>query len=239
MRHMTIIRKLSHTPAHASRVARAARRLRALVLVLMAGLFALTACSEDDGEESEYSDWQARNTAFFAAKYQQAQAAIAAGDTSWKVMHNWSYNDSVRTEPESYVVAKVLEQGSGTVSPLYTDSVYVSYRGYLIHSNTVTSADDAELGTVFDQSFSGDYNALTALPVMFQPATLVDGFTTALLQMHTGDRWKIYIPYQLGYGTTEQSSIPAYSTLVFDVAVVGIYHPDDDIPPYRAKKQAR
>ncbi len=236
---MTIIKKLSQPHTHASGAARAARRLPALLLALAAGLFALSACSEDDGEEDEYTDWQARNTAFFASKYQQAQAAIAAGDTSWKVLHNWSYNDSVRTEPESYVVAKVIEQGPGTIAPLYTDSVYVNYRGYLIRSNTVASTDDDELGTVFDQSFSGDYNALTALPVMFQPATLVDGFTTALLQMHQGDRWKIYIPYQLGYGSTAQSSIPAYSTLVFDVTLVAIYHPDDDIPPYRAKKQVR
>lgn len=234
---MTIIKKKALPTPDAT--SRAARSLMTLMLALMTGLFGLSSCSEDNGEEDEYADWQARNTAFFNAKYQQARTAIAAGDTSWKLLHNWSFNDSVRTEPESYVVAKVIERGTGTVCPLYTDSVYVNYRGYLISSNTITSSDDSELGTVFDQSFTGDYNALTALPVMFQPATLVDGFTTALLQMHVGDRWKIYIPYSLGYGTTAHSSIPAYSTLVFDVSVVGIYHPDDDIPPYRAKKQAR
>ena len=37
------------------------------------------------------------------------------------------------------------------------------------------------------------------------------------MRMHRGDYWRIYIPYQLGYGGTARSSIPAYSTLVFDL----------------------
>jgi FKBP-type peptidyl-prolyl cis-trans isomerase FklB len=36
-----------------------------------------------------------------------------------------------------------------------------------------------------------------------------------------GDIWRIYIPYTLGYGTSNSSTIPAYSTLIFDVNLVG------------------
>jgi peptidyl-prolyl cis-trans isomerase len=43
--------------------------------------------------------------------------------------------------------------------------------------------------------------------------------------MKAGDRWLIYIPYQLGYGPKGNNGIPAYSTLVFDVTLAGSYHP--------------
>ena len=49
---------------------------------------------------------------------------------------------------------------------------------------------------------------------------LRQGFVTALLHMHSGDRWRVYIPYQLGYNTTEKTGIPAYSTLIFDLALI-------------------
>ena len=42
--------------------------------------------------------------------------------------------------------------------------------------------------------------------------------------MRAGDRWMIYIPYQLGYGAKNNNKIPAYSTLVFDVTLAGSYH---------------
>ena len=38
-----------------------------------------------------------------------------------------------------------------------------------------------------------------------------------LMRMHRGDRWRVYIPYQLAYGSSARSSIPAYSTLIFDL----------------------
>jgi FKBP-type peptidyl-prolyl cis-trans isomerase FklB len=46
---------------------------------------------------------------------------------------------------------------------------------------------------------------------------VVTGFGTALMRMHRGDRWRVYIPYQLAYGSSARSSIPAYSTLIFDL----------------------
>ena len=35
--------------------------------------------------------------------------------------------------------------------------------------------------------------------------------------MHRGDYWRVTIPYQLGYGTSDNGAIPAYSTLIFDL----------------------
>ena len=50
-------------------------------------------------------------------------------------------------------------------------------------------------------------------------SNVVDGFATALMHMHPGDHWMVYIPYQLGYGTTGNGSIPAYSMLRFEIAL--------------------
>ena len=50
-------------------------------------------------------------------------------------------------------------------------------------------------------------------------AGTVNGFATALMRMHRGDTWLVYIPYSLGYGASEQSSVPAYSTLIFMITL--------------------
>ena len=38
--------------------------------------------------------------------------------------------------------------------------------------------------------------------------------------MHRGDYWRVYIPYQLGYGAVKNGTIPAYSTLIFELALI-------------------
>jgi FKBP-type peptidyl-prolyl cis-trans isomerase FklB len=72
--------------------------------------------------------------------------------------------------------------------------------------------------------------------VILRTNYVVDGFSTALQNMHIGDRWLVYIPYTLGYGTTDSGTIPAYSTLVFDITLLAYYHPGATIPTWQAKK---
>lgn len=114
--------------------------------------------------------------------------------------------------PEDYIIVHVDETGGGTTSPIYTDSVAVHYQGRLIPSTTYTD------GLIFDTSWnSSKLNETTARAAHFAVASKGDGFTTALQQMHIGDRWTVYMPYQLAYGATENNSVPAYSTLIFDI----------------------
>jgi FKBP-type peptidyl-prolyl cis-trans isomerase FklB len=64
----------------------------------------------------------------------------------------------------------------------------------------------------------------------------ITGWATALMQMHIGDHWEIYVPYTLGYGTTNTNTtagvtnIPAYSTLIFDIRLVAYWRADGDVP---------
>lgn len=182
--------------------------------LLVLALMALVSCSENEDSVEEYVDWQAKNDAYFQQKYNLAKSSV---DGRWLRLP--VYTKAKPSKSTDYIVVQVLESGTDTVSPIYTDSVRVSYRGHLIKSATVTDATDTELGLTFDQTYTGRFGWQTARPTAFYCGALVDGFSTALMYMHRGDRWRVYIPYQQGYGSTVTGKVPAYSTLVFDLAL--------------------
>jgi peptidylprolyl isomerase len=51
---------------------------------------------------------------------------------------------------------------------------------------------------------------------------VIEGWQLALQEMRVGDRWIIYIPYNFGYGNRASGPIPAFSTLIFEVELLGI-----------------
>lgn|SRR5574344_429486 len=194
--------------------------------IISAMAFSFSACSEKDDTQEEYPDWQNANDTYFNNKYNAANAAIASGDSSeWHIFRNWTYTTSVSVDKN--IIVEVLKSGTGTTSPISTDTVCVSYQGRLIPSTTYTS------GYIFDSTYSGVFDPKTAATVKFGVMSVVDGFTTALQRMHVGDRWRIYIPYTLGYGATAQSSIPAYSTLIFDVYLASYHHKGSTVSIYK------
>ena len=99
---------------------------------------------------------------------------------------------------------KVLKQGDGIV-PQKTDKVKVHYEGRLID------------GTVFDASSKHGTE-----PATFRPDQVIKGWTEALTMMPVGSKWQLFIPQELGYGERAAGQIPPYSTLIFDVELVGI-----------------
>ena len=204
-----------------------------LAIAFMA-LFCLSSCSETDETVEEFHDWKNKNEAFFASKYNTAKQAVASGSNEWKVIKCYARNPITEGNITDYIVVKVLREGTGSGCPLFTDSVRVHYRGQLLSSNTHKDSKDSELGMVFDKSWSTDeYNEQISIPSKFAVSGVVDGFSTALQHMHIGDRWLVYIPYQLGYGTSDSGSIPAYSTLVFDIALAAYYRPGTKVPNWQ------
>lgn len=197
------------------------------LFLLMMSVFMLTSCSEDDSTVDEYANWQQRNEKAFADTLAYAKQQGEAN--GWLVLRKWSLvnqtpikdaygNDlSLTYKDTDYIIAHVLNRGEGTTSPSVFDgdSVKVSYRGRLIGTDTYPE------GYVFDQNFSGSYDKATAQLSKFSCSSVVDGFATALSNMHVGDHWMVYIPYQLGYGTTQSSgsTIPAYSMLRFEIVL--------------------
>lgn len=184
---------------------------------LFVGSLAVTSCEETDGAVDPYFNWEARNQAYIDSIAQVAKANAGDEVGQWKVIHTYKFPEPGTLVPDvnDYVYCKVLETGSG-VTPLYTDSVTAHYRGKLIplyNGSTV----------VFDQSFQGELNREVAIPVGFAVDGVIEGWTTVLQQMKAGDRWEVHIPYDLGYGTYGSSSIPGYSSLIFDMALVDVY----------------
>ena len=103
---------------------------------------------------------------------------------------------------------KVLVEGEGEV-PQRTDKVKVHYEGRLID------------GTVFDASSKHGTE-----PASFRADQVIKGWTEALTMMPVGSKWQLFIPQHLAYGERQTGQIPPYSTLIFDVELVGIDKPE-------------
>ena len=59
-------------------------------------------------------------------------------------------------------------------------------------------------------------------PEAFRLCEVIEGWQLALQRMHVGDKWVIYIPYTMGYGNRTSGPIPAFSTLIFEVELLGV-----------------
>ena len=182
--------------------------------LLFAVSFSIASCDETDGAVDPYFNWEERNQLYIDSIAQVAKA----NPDKWKVIHTYKFvpplND-LHPDVNDYIYCRVIENGIGTMKPLFTDSVATHYRGQLI-----PLYDGQKV--VFDQSFQGELNQEVAVPVTFSVSGVVEGWQTALQEMVEGDRWEVHIPYQMGYGIYGSSSIPGYSALVFDMTLVKV-----------------
>ena len=114
-----------------------------------------------------------------------------------------SQKEGIKTLPND-LLYEIIKEGSGEGKVTARSIVTCHYRGSLI------------TGKVFDDSWQ------RGIPEAFRVNELITGFQTALLAMHKGDHWRVYIPYQAGYGTKRDGTIPAFSTLIFEIDLFDI-----------------
>ena len=204
--------------------------VKRLVKVLPFYLFTfllLTSCSESTDEEDEFENWQARNEAYFATLEDSLQNDAA----NWLRIKCYSLDQETEGKRTDYIYAKVIDRGEETESPMFSDSVRVSYLGRLLPSTSYPE------GYPFDSSVVyGSYSQKTNDTTKFLVSQLTDGFATALQHMHRGDYWRIYVPSELGYGKTGNTGIPAYSVLVFELTLVDFCSPGTTMPTYSSRE---
>lgn len=206
------------------------KRILAFALLILTAVVSFTSCEETKVADDQ-ANWKERNTEFIQAiadKCALSKASIenAQKGQMFKILSFKLDSSKQWDSPSSYVYCEVIERGTGTTSPLYTDSVRINYRVRLIPT------DYYPQGQVVDQSYKTDnLDPSVNIPASFQISGLVDGVATALIHMHTGDSWRLYIPYQMGYGTSDKNAIPAYSALIFELNLSEFARTGADLSP--------
>ncbi|MDR2915660.1 MAG: FKBP-type peptidyl-prolyl cis-trans isomerase [Tannerella sp.] len=177
-----------------------------IYLMMIVTLFSVTSCGDDD-DNNHQEEWMITNLAAFNA-----------------IKTNPEYKELVSPGNEGSIYYKVLEAGTGTDTIRYTSTVSCYYKGSFVAGYPEY---DIEKGDVFDQRLFNDGS-----PYTFTPNSVIAGWKTALQNMVKGDKWEIWVPYQLGYGRSDYEKsgaavIPGYSTLVFELEVVDVKGVDD------------
>ena len=151
--------------------------------------------------------------------YTEQMDAQAANEYVQTVLNNKKYGETkaagekflqenaLREEvkvTESGLQYEVLVQGKGP-KPTAEQTVKVHYEGTLVD------------GTVFDSSYQ------RGEPIEFPLNGVIKGWTEGLQLMPVGSKYKLYIPYELGYGERGAGqSIPPYAALIFTVELLEI-----------------
>jgi peptidylprolyl isomerase/FKBP-type peptidyl-prolyl cis-trans isomerase FklB len=168
-------------------------------------------CDKDD-EENNSEVWKTANEQAFNA-----------------IKTNSEYKELPSPGNEGSVYYKVLTEGTDTKPIYYTSMVSVYVKGYFVVGNDKLNIKKND---IFQRKEFNDgspiYISVSA------PDYLPRGVSISLQKMKKGDKWEIWMPYQLGWGSTTGKvpfdlyntqvvvSIPAYSTVVYEIEVVNV-----------------
>lgn len=147
--------------------------------------------------------------AFSEAQQAKAQAAVEQVAQAGRdfLVENGKKADVKTTA--SGLQYSVITSGSDSAAavPQTTDTVKVHYHGTLVD------------GTVFDSSVD------RGEPITFPLDGVIPGWTEGLQLMKVGDKFRFFIPPELGYGANPVGPIPGNSVLIFEVELLGIEAP--------------
>jgi peptidylprolyl isomerase len=130
----------------------------------------------------------------------------AANGTPGITINSKATPPSVEKGVGSTIALETLIEGAGTVVSK-GDTVTLHYSGYVW-------AD----GTKFDSS----WDAKQPATFTFSDGALIQGFLDGVIGQKVGSQIVVVIPPSLGYKDVAQGSIPANSTLVFVIDILGI-----------------
>lgn len=178
------------------------------IALMLLCVFVVSSC-KDDNDDTEAVEREAYKT-------EQDVAFQAKDKDSSFVRWNSEAGDG-------YVFAKLIEKGDG--KPAYFNSlVSVYYKGSLTDS-TVFDQRLFDDGIPFTCAVSPYYAQKVTDPVTEVETTyssVISGWTVALQHMVEGDKYEVWIPQGLAYGSSDNGDIPAYSTLIFEIELVSV-----------------
>ena len=137
-------------------------------------------------------------------------ASPAAADGPPSAAANRSFLANKSQEPgismlPSGLEYRIVKSGFGR-HPSPADTVEIAYSARLIDGRLVDSASED-------------------LPANLQVNSLMPGLREALEHMQVGDRWQLFIPAGLGFGSKGNAAVPPGQTLVFDIALLAATRP--------------
>ena len=163
-----------------------------------------------DGVQPEMTYEEAKQTVqeFFTKMQEEMEAEAAKAGEANKQIGEAFLSENAKREgikvTESGLQYEVLTEGNGA-TPAASDKVEVHYTGKMID------------GTVFDSSVE------RGVPAMFGVTQVIPGWVEALQLMKEGDKWRLYIPSDLAYGSQGAGGIIGpNSTLIFDVELLRV-----------------
>lgn len=134
-----------------------------------------------------------------SARFQKKEYIQA--NKEWLVQK--SKEEGVKALPKG-IFYRVVAEGNG-------DGKHPTPRSIITAHYTGRTID----GQQFDSSRGG-------APLAIRLCDLIEGWIIALQQMCVGDKWEVYIPAEMGYGKFAQPGIPAGSTLIFEIELLGM-----------------
>lgn len=172
------------------------------IFIILSAAILFTSC---DKTETFDDKWKLDN---------EAQFTLITNDARYKKINSES--------GKGFVMYREIESGNGA-TPYFTDRVEVLYTGWYKRDWSKSDTYKDDKGNIIYNKVIFDSTAKrNNIPSKFQVKEVVDGFSTALQHMKVGDKWEIWIPWNMGYGDISSGNIPAYTTLVFEIELVNI-----------------
>ena len=193
-------------------------------LLFVAGAF--VACEEVE-EAGKYDNWVPRNEAFIdSIKAETGNSIVASLEDAKNMEIGKLYAIKVETGGVSvdgnskpqYVYCKKHYYGTFITGEEFDGNFdgFGATDSKLPLPLSSPSSESSEL--LAESKWPTDFNS----PSEFFVSKVISGWTWPLQYMQVGERWLLYIPWQSGYGSSGNSSIPGYSSLTFDVYLKGI-----------------
>ncbi len=160
-----------------------------------------TSCFFDKDEDDLDNSWAQANVLWYEEQASLIQdgkpfytRVYATWDPTAEVLMHW-FNDTTKTK--------------GNLKPLYSSQVDVKYILKLFD------------GTSIDSSYTSTSPADSLFRCRLNSG-IIEGWAIALTHMHIGDSCRVIVPYNVGYGSVGSGDIEPYTTLQFDIKLVGI-----------------